>query len=135
MKLNSERLLTHLKNSGQRVNKISGALEIVLIYSDYLLQLPLNALLEGINMKFECLLHNLDNIQHGVNVRKTESKTPATTIPHQPTGKGLIQLLQAVWAQVAVMVTPPLSLRVNNVHFRFVMEHPWDDLPRALPRL
>jgi hypothetical protein len=50
IKLNSERLLTHLKRPGQRVNKkISEALEIVLTYSDYLLEIPLKASLEGIN--------------------------------------------------------------------------------------
>jgi hypothetical protein len=64
MKLNSERLLAHMKQSGQRMNKkISEALEIVLTYSDYLLGIPLNALLEGINTKFECLLCDVDNIR------------------------------------------------------------------------
>jgi hypothetical protein len=71
MKLNSERLLTHLKQSGQRVNKkISEALEIVLTYSDYLLEILLNASLEGINMKFERLLRDVDNIRQGIMPRK-----------------------------------------------------------------
>jgi hypothetical protein len=73
MKLNSEWLLTHIKQSRQRMNKkISEALEIVLTYSDYLLGIPLNALLEGINTKFECLLCNIENIQQGINTQKTK---------------------------------------------------------------
>jgi hypothetical protein len=93
MKLNSERLLTHMKQSGQRINKkISEALEIVLTYSDYLLGIPLNALLEGINTKFEHLLYNIENIQQGINTQKTEIQTLATTILPQSTGKGPIQL-------------------------------------------
>jgi hypothetical protein len=81
MKLNSEQLLTHMKQSGQRMNKkISEALEIVFTYSNYLLGIPLNALLEGINMKFEHLLCDVENIQQGINTQKTKIQTLATTI-------------------------------------------------------
>jgi hypothetical protein len=52
--------------------KISEALEIVLTYSDYLLGILLDALLEGINTKFECLLRDIENIQQGINAQKTE---------------------------------------------------------------
>jgi hypothetical protein len=111
MKLNSERLLTHMKQSGQRINKkISKVLEIMLTYSNYLLGIPLNALLEGINTKFERLLCDVDNIQQGVNAQKTEIKTLATTILPQLTGKGPIQLPQTSWAHMVAMVTLPPSL-------------------------
>jgi hypothetical protein len=111
IKLNSKQLLTHMKQSGQRINKkISEALEIMLTYSDYLLGIPLNALLEGINTKFKCLLHNIENIQQGINAQKTKIQTLATTILPQSTGKGLIQLPQTSWAQMLAMATPPPSL-------------------------
>jgi hypothetical protein len=111
MKLNSERLLTHMKQSGQGMNKkISEALEIVLTYSDYLLGIPLDASLEGINTKFERLLRDVENIQQGVNAQKTEIQTLATTILPQSTGKGPIQLPRTSWAQMLAMATPPPSL-------------------------
>jgi hypothetical protein len=81
MKLNSEQLLTHMKQSGQRMNKkISEALEIMLTYSDYLLGILLDTLLEGINTKFKRLLCDIENIQQGINAQKTEIQTLATTI-------------------------------------------------------
>jgi hypothetical protein len=103
------------KQSGQRVNKkISEALEIVLTYSDYLLEISLNASLEGINTKFERLLHDVDNIRQGIDAQKTEIKTIATTILPRLTGRGPIQLPQATWAQAAAMVTPPSLSRTTS---------------------
>lgn len=65
IKLNSEQLLSHLKQSGigQRINgKVSKTLEIVLTPSDCLLELLLDVFLKGVNVKFECLLCGVNNI-------------------------------------------------------------------------
>ena len=52
----------------------------MLTYSNYLLGIPLNALLKGINTKFEHLLRDVENIQQGINAQKTKIQTLATTI-------------------------------------------------------
>lgn len=45
-------------------------------YSDYLLEILLNALLGGINMKFKHLLCNVENIWQDINAQKTKINNP-----------------------------------------------------------
>src|SRR5581483_2876270 len=104
MKLNSERLLEHIKKSGpgQRINKrVSEALEITVYYCSYLESIPLDASLEGINTKFDRLLRDVENLKLGIDTQKTELKTIAKSAIPAATGKA------ASWAQFAAMATPP----------------------------
>lgn len=84
----------------------------MLTYFHYLLETPLNALLEGSNTKFKRFLRYVDNNRQGINTQKTEIKTLTTTILPRPTGKGPTKLPRATSAQVAAIATPP-SLRAK----------------------
>ena len=79
-------------------------LEITIFYCDYLNSIPLDASLEGINMKFDCLLKDVESLKLGLDTQKSDIRHLAKATIPPTTGKG------ASWAQVVAILMLLLSL-------------------------